>query len=263
MTETLPLLSEAQLTEYQELGYTRVPAVFPIDELAAIDAEIDRLEWKQLEENGRDDGWLLRLGLRSEIMQRMVADERLLNLVESIVRPGIAIYSAKLVPKLPHDYRVCHWHQDDAYYSVQADSNTRMSIWLPLQDSDVDNGCLHVIPGSHRWGLQEWRQRDEGYCNRALIPPEDFDFTQAVAVPAEAGDVILFSALLWHSSPSNSTDRIRRAFIVSYQEATVPGGNADQWKVLRPASGSDDFGNEVERNWSQAQWRPIWEARSP
>jgi ectoine hydroxylase-related dioxygenase (phytanoyl-CoA dioxygenase family) len=56
-----------------------------------------------------------------------------------------------------------------------------------------------------------------------------------VSVPARAGDVLLFSALLWHSSQGNRSDRLRRAFIVSYQEATVPLGNKDQWKVLRPA----------------------------
>ncbi|HIG16930.1 MAG TPA: hypothetical protein EYQ31_06380, partial [Candidatus Handelsmanbacteria bacterium] len=149
--------------------------------------------------------------------------------------PGIAIYSAKLVPKLPHDDAVCHWHQDDAYYSQISQSQTRMSVWVPLQDSDEENGCLWVMPGSHAKGLQKSQQRRDGYCNKELIPPDDFDFSQAVSVPARAGDVLLFSALLWHSSQGNRSDRLRRAFIVSYQEATVPLGNKDQWKVLRPA----------------------------
>jgi ectoine hydroxylase-related dioxygenase (phytanoyl-CoA dioxygenase family) len=110
-----------------------------------------------------------------------------------------------------------------------------MSVWVPLQDSDEDNGCLWVIPGSHAWGLQPYEQRQGGYCNKGLIAPDDFDFSQAVPVPARAGDVLLFSALLWHSSQGNRSDRMRRAFIVSYQEATVPRGNKDQWKILRPA----------------------------
>ncbi len=56
-----------------------------------------------------------------------------------------------------------------------------------------------------------------------------------LAVLHRAGDVVLFSALLWHSSQGNRSDRLRRAFIVSYQEATVEKGNKDQWMVLRPA----------------------------
>ena len=212
-----------------------VPAVFPDDEVAAMDAEIERVQVDAIAEKGYDDGWILRLGLRSEATRDVCTDERLLNLVEGIVHPGIAIYSAKLVPKLPHDDTVCHWHQDDAYYSEISQSRTRMSVWLPLHDSDEENGCLWVVPESHTWGLQQWEQKEGGYCTKGLIPPEDFDFSQAVSVPARAGDVVLFSALLWHSSQGNRSDRLRRAFIVSYQEATVEKGNKDQWMVLRPA----------------------------
>ncbi len=228
-------LTSQQRREYDELGYTLVPGVFPTAELVLWDAEIERLQTDVVSEKGYDDGWILRLGLRSELTGDICGDERLLNLVAGIVTPGIAIYSAKLVPKLPHDDAVCHWHQDDAYYSQISQSQTRMSVWVPLQDSDEENGCLWVMPGSHAKGLQKSQQRRDGYCNKELIPPDDFDFSQAVSVPARAGDVLLFSALLWHSSQGNRSDRLRRAFIVSYQEATVPLGNKDQWKVLRPA----------------------------
>lgn len=231
----VPALTAAQRREYDELGYTLVPGVFPADELAAIDDEIERLQAEVAAEKGYDDGWILRLGLRSDLTRRFCADERLLSLVQEIVQPGIAIYSAKLVPKLPHNDAICHWHQDDAYYAETSQSQTRMSVWVPLQDSDEENGCLQVIPGSHAWGLQPYEQREGGYCNKALIPPEDIDLSQAVPVPASAGDVLLFSALLWHSSGGNRSDRLRRAFIVSYQEATVERGNKDQWTILRPA----------------------------
>ena len=232
---SLPQLTTRQRREYDELGYTLVPGVFRADELAALDDEIERLQVGVVAEKGYDDGWILRLGLRSEATREVCADARLLSLVEGIVQPGIAIYSAKLVPKLPHDDAVCHWHQDDAYYSEISQSRTRMSVWVPLHDSDEENGCLWVVPGSHAWGLQPWEQKESGYCTKGLIAPEDFDFSRAVSVPARAGDVVLFSALLWHSSQGNRSDRLRRAFIVSYQEATVEKGNKDQWRVLRPA----------------------------
>lgn len=228
-------LTAQQRREYDEVGYCLVPGVFPAAELQQLDSEIERLQSDVAAEKGYDDGWILRLGLRSDVTRQFCADDRLLNLVQDIVHPGIAIYSAKLVPKLPHNDAVCHWHQDDAYYAEVSQSDTRMSVWVPLHDSDEDNGCLWVIPGSHAWGLQPYEQKEGGYCNKGLIPPEDFDFSQAVPVPAQAGDVLLFSALLWHSSQGNRTDRLRRAFIVSYQEGTVPAGNKDQWTILRPA----------------------------
>lgn len=65
--------------------------------------------------------------------------------------------------------------------------------------------------------------------------PADLMFDDAIPRPVKAGDIMLFHARLWHHSKGNRTDRMRRAFIVSYQEATVPRGNGDQYKVLRPA----------------------------
>jgi ectoine hydroxylase-related dioxygenase (phytanoyl-CoA dioxygenase family) len=51
----------------------------------------------------------------------------------------------------------------------------------------------------------------------------------------KAGSAVLFSALLWHGSKGNRTEQVRRAFITSYQEATVPRGNGEQWKIVRAA----------------------------
>ena len=61
-------------------------------------------------------------------------------------------------------------------------------------------------------------------------------FDDAIPCPVKMGDMLLFSATMWHHSKGNGTDRVRRAFIVSYQEATVPRGNGKQWKILRPAN---------------------------
>jgi ectoine hydroxylase-related dioxygenase (phytanoyl-CoA dioxygenase family) len=63
--------------------------------------------------------------------------------------------------------------------------------------------------------------------------PEDMVAEGAIPCSVKAGSILLFSSDLWHHSKGNKTDQVRRAFIVSYQEATVLRGNADQWKVLR------------------------------
>ena len=232
-------LSAAERRTYDDQGYVVVPQVFPADELEAIDAEIDRL----LAEPGNDAGgihptWVFQVARRSEIARRFAEDERLLALIAEIVQPGIAIHSTKLVPKPPRSEDVCHWHQDDAFYLNPDDpltfSRTRMSVWVPLQDADERNGCLWVVPGSQAWGLEDFHMVDSGQC-RKVIDREAYAEANAVPLRVQAGDVVLFSALLWHHSKHNQTDRVRRAFIVSYQEATVGKGAGEQWKVLRPA----------------------------
>ncbi|HCK11151.1 MAG: hypothetical protein CME21_20220 [Gemmatimonadetes bacterium] len=225
---------------YDENGYVVVDGLFPIEELESIDAELDRLVG-EAEESGtsgigsqashRNKGWLLQLGLRSEITRRFAQDERVLDLIEEIVKPGIAIYSAKLTAKMPKSEDICHWHQDNAYYNAHALSKTRMSVWIPMVDVDEENGCLWVVPGSHTGGVKEHGQYG-GQCPKSM-GPADMVAEGAIPCAVKAGSILLFRSDLWHHSKGNGTDRVRRAFIVSYQEATVPSGNADQWKILR------------------------------
>ena len=238
-------LSVAERAQYEALGYVVVPDVVPPVELEEIDAEIDRLLEKLNEErrergevrgNGHHEetGSILQLGLRSPVCQRVAEDERVLTLIEDIVKPGIAIYSVKLIAKPPFTNVPCHWHQDDAYYVKNSESQTRMSVWIPLQDAHEENGCLWVVPRSHEWGLQEHANKDSGQCRYSMDDAaiQEILREQAIPVPVKAGSAVLFSALLWHGSKGNQTGTVRRAFITSYQEAG-PSGNAQQWKVLR------------------------------
>jgi ectoine hydroxylase-related dioxygenase (phytanoyl-CoA dioxygenase family) len=220
-----------ELDFYGESGYVVISDVFTKDELSAIDQEIDRICEQDEGGNHRNAGWVMSLGLRSEITKAFVQDARILALIEDIVKPGIAIYSGKLTTKMPYSEDICHWHQDDAYYNAHATSQTRLSVWTPLQDAKEENGCLWVVPGSHKGGVVAHGSYG-GQCPRSM-GPADLEVDGAISCPVKAGDMLLFSAELWHHSRQNQTGQIRRAFIVSYQEATVPRGNGDQWKILR------------------------------
>lgn len=210
-----------------------------MEEIGRIKVGIDRLR-READEKGAKGfarNAIYQLGLRSPLTRQICEDERILTLIEDLVAPGIAIYSAKLVEKLPYDDAVCHWHQDEAYYRANSESACRMSIWLPLQDCTIDNGCVWMVPGSHRLGLREFRQIDtarHGHCTKGFAPAEEqVDGEKPIEV--KAGSIVLFHALTWHRSLGNRTGGHRRAFIVSYQDALAERGNGDQHKVLRRA----------------------------
>lgn len=231
-------LSAEERRMYDEQGFLRVPAVFPMEELESLDQEIDRILGTAGQKAAEHlPGWVQQVGTYSDLTCAFSEDERLLTLIEDIVKPGIAIHSTKLVAKPPHFEEVCHWHQDEAFYRHPDDANTfsqtRMSAWVPFQDTDDHNGCLWVVPGSQRWGLQPYEKVDHGQCRRRLDPAEYL--AQAIPLRVQAGDVVLFSAWLWHHSKGNQSDRVRRSFIISYQEATVQRGSGEQRKILRPA----------------------------
>lgn len=227
-------LTVEELKHYDEHGYVVIPDFFTVQELNEINVELDGFD-SPLPTTGEHEGFTYQLAMLTDKTKQFAHDERILNLLEDIVKPGISIFSSKLLTKLPHSESVCHWHQDDAYYSEVVHSDTRMSIWVPLQDTDERNGCLWIVPGSHKQGLASYTIRDNGTCRKALNE-EQVDLSKAIPVPMKAGSMLLFHALTWHSSKGNQTDHVRRAFIVSYQEATVPVGRGKQYIVLRPAN---------------------------
>ena len=230
-------LAADERAAYDEQGYVIVPDVFDLAEIDAINAEIERLRRQQFEADPANvnRNFIFRLAQQSPIMQSLCAEPRILALIEDIVKPGISIYSAKLVEKPPFDDTVCHWHQDNAYYNKNADSRCRMSIWLPLQDTDESNGGLWVVPGSHKHGTREASPLKDGVCNVAIADGRQ-PIEGAIPVTIKAGEILLFHADLWHRSLGNRSSQIRRSFIVSYQEGSVDRGNADQYALLRPAS---------------------------
>lgn len=233
-------LSAGELRDYEANGFVVVPEVFRPEDLERLDRQLGLLIAGGRGAEGARSGWIFKPALESEVLQDFASSPRILSLIEDIVKPGIAIHSTKLVTKLPRSDIECHWHQDEAFYTNPDDpstvSATRMSVWVPLQDSDQSNGCLYAVPGSHRWGLKEYEVQDHGTCIRKL--KVDFDFSAAVPLPVSAGSVVLFSAYLWHHSKGNATDRPRRAFITSYQEAgtvAVTGSYESEYRILRPA----------------------------
>ncbi|WP_165452731.1 phytanoyl-CoA dioxygenase family protein [Paenibacillus thalictri] len=227
-------LTGEEQKHYDEFGYVVISNFFSADELSEINEELDGCE-TPAQTSGEHEGFTYQLAMLTDKTKQFAQDERILNLLEDIVKPGISIFSSKLLTKLPGSASVCHWHQDDAYYTEVANSHTRMSIWVPLQDTDERNGCLWIVPGSHKTGLQSHTVKDNGTCRKAL-DENRVDLSKAVPVRMEAGSMLLFNALTWHSSQGNETDQVRRAFIVSYQEATVPLGRGKQHVILRPAN---------------------------
>jgi phytanoyl-CoA hydroxylase len=226
-------LNEEQMKKYAEQGFLVVDSVFTEEELRDVNEEVDRLQ-KIHEGKSANEGWIQSLHEHSDKTNKLAEDPRLLSLLEDIVKPGIAIYSLKLTAKMPHSHEVCHWHQDDAYYNKVSESQTRMSVWIPLQEANTSNGCLWVVPVSHKGRLMPHERKDYGQC-RLSFDESEVDVSKAIPVEVPAGSVVLFSAKTWHHSKGNSTDQMRRAFIISYQETTVSGGRDGQWRIVKEA----------------------------
>jgi phytanoyl-CoA hydroxylase len=117
------------------------------------------------------------------------------------------------------------WHQDERYIATR--DRSLVGAWIALDDATVDNGCLRVLPGSHRNGYL-WPTRDHGrpeefdFADESYSPDADanaFDESQEVVVEVEAGSVVFFNGYLLHRSLRNRSDGFRRALVNHYCNA--------------------------------------------
>ncbi len=110
------------------------------------------------------------------------------------------------------------WHQDELYIPTRDRSLT--GAWIAVDDADIDNGCLWVIPGTHRDGYL-YDQEPIGDTSEFDGKPESvgFDETQEVPVEVPSGSVVFFNGHLLHRSKKNRSDRYRRALVNHYMNA--------------------------------------------
>lgn len=163
---------------------------------------------------------------------QLLTNPRLLDVVESVVGPEV--YSnpvqhirTKLPPKVfangakPNGLvSKVEWHQDNGVVLPEADEATILTVWLALTDATVENGCMQVIPRSHRDGLKDHCPADQLRIPDALLPLE-----RATPLPMKAGSALLMNQRTIHSSLDNVTeDQVRISFDLRYQPVGQPTG---------------------------------------
>ena len=141
------------------------------------------------------------------------------------------------------------WHQDERFIPTR--DRSLIGAWIALDDATIENGCLWVLPGSHRAGvLHQAKDHD----NPDEFDPTDeafgFDDTGAVAVEVKTGDVVFFNGYLLHRSMKNRSTHTRRALVNHYMSAAslLPWGFSSatsaasmDLRVVVPVAGVDPY----------------------
>jgi phytanoyl-CoA hydroxylase len=155
---------------------------------------------------------------------------RLLDRIADLVGPDIKLFRDALMMKPAHHGSAKPYHQDSAYWSI--DPPDLVSCWTALDGATLENGCMRVIPGSHRWGVQEHRHLAD-----YQVDEDALDRSGEVAVPLAAGGCLLFHSLLLHATSPNNSPQPRRAMINSYMSArarfTGPAERKPHYLLLR------------------------------
>lgn len=185
------------------------------------------LDWKRrivkaLDDQGGADS--IRSGVRvwlaeglDPFFKEQMRDRVIVTMLERIIGPDIEFLSAKAVFKTKATTFGTPWHQDWHYWR----GTNKVSVWIALDDATPENGCLKMIPGSHR-KLFEVQQHDDEAGFAWRIGNEELAGLREVTLAADRGDIIFFHDQTLHSSFPNSCGADRWSLISTYRDASVP-----------------------------------------
>ena len=148
----------------------------------------------------------------------LMANPKILDAVESLIGGEVfanPVYNVR--PKVPGVAAgAVPWHQDKSYWP-DANANPVITVWIPLVDATLENGCLHIWPRTHTSRVLSFHA--ETYTGTAYteIDDEHLKTIEAVPLPLEAGGAILFNDRCIHSSTPNNSDRVRWSVDLRYQ----------------------------------------------
>jgi len=166
----------------------------------------------------------------SPVLAAWAADARLIEpMAHCIDDPGPTLFTEKLNLKRPAHGGPNPFHQDLPYWADIADDAARIATaMIFLDDADTTNGCLEVVPGSHRRGVWPTRADSDPFGGLETDPAATAEVS-TVPLEVEAGAVAFFGPLLLHKSSPNTSPQSRRALLYSYQ----PAGLAHVRECLR------------------------------
>jgi len=234
------ILSDEQIRQYHEQGYLVLSDVVTEDEIVPIEREFERFKRGEFQGMGRDfcdmsgpfdrkfeDYNLINAMLPRVYAAETVADNIFERRAASISRQligedAVLDYDQFLAKKPGREGAIFSWHQDLGYWPKNAPDNRTATVSLALDDADTENGCLRVVPGSHRESeLRPHRplissgtgEREEGHALSVTLTDAD----PVVELPVKRGDVTVHNERIVHGSGGNVSSRWRRTYVIAFR----------------------------------------------
>jgi chlorinating enzyme len=176
----------------------------------------------------------------------LLADE-VLDLVEPILGPDIALFNSHFICKPKGNGKRVPWHEDAYYWGKAIDPMQVVTIWLAIDPSTTENGCMRVIPGTRLNGQYDYRPVEDNSQNvfHIEIKPHQIDESKAINLVLQPNQASLHESRLMHSSLPNTSQSRRCGYSMRYISTR------SKFTVERPemhhlylARGRDHAGND-------------------
>jgi non-haem Fe2+, alpha-ketoglutarate-dependent halogenase len=177
-----------------------------------------------------------------EWVYRLVSLPSILDAVESVLGPNLLVWGAQFFPKLPGDHAYVSWHQDGTYWGLKPPNVT--TAWLALSESNTQNGCMRVVPGTQK--TPKLPQRETYAANNMLSRGQEIavevDEARAEDLVLKPGEISLHHIGIVHGSGPNQSTGPRIGLAIRYiaPEVKQEGPTRDIAVLVR---GKDEYGH--------------------
>jgi ectoine hydroxylase-related dioxygenase (phytanoyl-CoA dioxygenase family) len=221
-------LSQEQIGQFHREGFLKLGQVLDDDQLRSLAERIDTIASGEARTSGRiryekdvaddiaplDRVWQIWDGhLEDDVIMTTCSNENILDAVQSLVGPNVRLYSDQVLMKPAFHGSAVAWHQDYPYWAF--DRPELVTCWLAIDGATAENGCMRVIPGSHRQGVYPTRD------DRRVRYQEAVDRLQQVSVELPAGHCMFHHCLTLHATSANTSPHRRRAIAITYMPADL------------------------------------------
>ncbi len=233
-------LTEEQIEFYHENGFLAIPAITTPDEIGRLRGVYDRLfeqkagraEGNQFDLAGTDEE-----GKAAALPQILGPRKYAPELAETLYEANARAIAAQLLGEgvtFTGDHAIFKpagvgaptpWHQDEAYWDPNLDYHS-LSVWMPLQEATLENGCMVFLPGSHRQEITPHQSIGGDTRVHGLEMTDAVDEARAVACPLPPGGATFHDSRTMHFTGANRSAVPRRAYILGFGTSATPRADA-------------------------------------
>lgn len=215
-------VTEEMVAAYRKDGFVKVPNLLSAESAAAL-REDAILVASGGQTNG-DDAYAARLTQQvnvwreHEILRELTLSPGIAAIAQQLTGVELRVWHDHLLSKKPHNDLATEWHQDQPYWPLEGKPKT-ISVWIALQDTPADMGCMSFLPGSHE--MDELQAQDLGNARSLFEIAPALEFAPKVTLPLRAGDATFHNGRTAHMANPNTTDDWRIAHVTIYMESNA------------------------------------------
>ncbi|MGB7157581.1 MAG: phytanoyl-CoA dioxygenase family protein [Tepidisphaeraceae bacterium] len=241
-------LSPQQVQGFRDEGYLLFDQpVLPQPKFGALKAHFERKLVEFVESTGSSPEHFDVPHFEDVQLFGWLFDDAVLDVVESLIGADIALWSSHFISKPPGVGKRVPWHEDSAYWGTVLDPMEVVTVWLAIDPSRVENGCMRVIPRTHHHGYSEYENVGDAGASvfHTEIKAGAFDEGAAVDCVLEPNHCSIHHAKLIHGSNANTSPKRRCGYTMRYVPTTSrfrPGDGAGAFQIYL-ARGKDRADN--------------------